>query len=491
MFQGTGSGVGKSVVSAAFCYFLRKMGIRVAPFKAQNMALNSYVTHDGLEMGRAQVYQAEACGVPPDVRMNPILLKPSGDCRSQVIRMGLPCGNYQASDYYRHFDENLKVARQAFDSLARDYDAIVLEGAGSPAEINLQDRDLVNMKMAAYASSPVLLVGDIHKGGVFAWLKGTYDLIEDEHKPLVAGWIINKFRGDVELLKPGVSRFSSMIGLECLGILPWFDEITVDQEDGMFVHETGTGRPDAQIRVACIHLPRISNFTDLIPLGIEEDVSVTILKRPPGEHSHFDLVIIPGSKNTRADLEWIKDNGWDAFLDRTRRERGIILGICGGFQILGQSIRDPGGQEGVAGETRGLGLLPIVTTMAPEKRLTLSKALFKAPQLFENAMEVEGYEIHMGITEACGQVKLLDEEFGIEAGVIDDEAVVIGTYFHGLFDNDLFRRGLLNSIRRRKGLTPLKHTKSYREFRAQQLERLGRWFENSCDAHSLLKIMGL
>ncbi|NDY43599.1 cobyric acid synthase, partial [Dissulfurirhabdus thermomarina] len=326
MFQGTGSGVGKSVAAAAFCRVLARRGVRVVPFKAQNMALNSFVTPDGKEMGRAQVFQAEACGLAPDVRMNPILLKPSADAASQVIVMGEAVGHYSARAYYQEFEAHRRVAREAFDALAAEYEVVVLEGAGSPAEINLQDTDLVNMDMAAHARAPVVLVGDIDRGGVFAWIKGTYDLIPEAHRGLVAGFLVNKFRGDPGLLRPGIEAFARLVPVPCLGVLPMFRDIEVDQEDGVHVEaleRRGARRP---IRVVVVRPERISNFTDFGSLAAEPDVSLVFARRPE-EAEGADCLVLPGTKATMADLEILRRAGWGEALAAAAADGVPVVGL--------------------------------------------------------------------------------------------------------------------------------------------------------------------
>ncbi len=490
MFQGTGSGVGKSLAVCALCRILWRRGVRVAPFKAQNMALNSFVTADGREMGRAQVYQAEACGLEPDCRMNPILLKPTGDCCSQVIAMGRPVGNYSAKGYYDGFHRHLEVVHRAFDSLASEYDCIVMEGAGSPAEINLQHRDLVNMRMAEYAGAPVILVGDIERGGVFAWLKGTIDLIPPEQRRLVAGFLINKFRGDKGLLEPGLRQFSRMTGLPFFGVLPWFDDIVVDEEDGMFSSRYNTVRHRAHVRLAVVRLPRISNFTDLAPFVVEEDCTLEVVEEPAA-CPRCDCLMIPGSKNTRADLEFLERSGWRRRIEAHLEEGGAVVGICGGYQMLGMEVRDPAGVEGPPGSSPGLGLLPVVTTMAGEKRLTRTRAILQLDGIFPEPLEATGYEIHMGETQAVGDVEPLGPGHGPELGAAAPEAGVLGTYLHGIFDNDGVRRAFIDWLRRRKGMAPLGRVTSYRAFREANLDRLAEWFQGNVDLPALFRLIGL
>jgi len=490
MFQGTGSGVGKSMLVAAFCRVLWQKGFRVAPFKAQNMSLNSFVTLDGLEMGRAQAYQAEACGLLPDVRMNPILLKPTGDSQSQVILMGKPAGNLAARSYYSNYQDNLKVVRQAFDSLSRDFDLLVLEGAGSPAEINLQATDLVNMEMAAYAGAPVVIVGDIDRGGVFAWLKGTYDLVSERHRTRVSGFIINKFRGDMSLLSPGISKFQQIIPLPVFGVLPWFNDIVADQEDGVFVNAVSGKNHNGPLKITVVHLPRISNFTDFAPLAFERDVALSFAQRPE-ESSRCDCLIIPGTKNTRSDLEFLKDTGWDTTIHDRAKNGTIILGICGGYQILGIEVRDPDGVEGQPGSSSGLGLLPVVTEMYSKKSLSRTDITVELPPLFPDPLPVKGYEIHMGATRAEGSFIPLGPGLGADIGAVSENMVAIGIYIHGMFENDSLRRYFLDFLRTRQGLEPIKRVVSYSAFRKEQLDRLACWISDHADIPGLLSLMDL
>ncbi len=489
MFQGTGSGVGKSIAAAALCRILAKKGVSVAPFKAQNMALNSYVTGDGLEMGRAQVFQAEACGLEPDVRMNPVLLKPSADARSQVILMGRPTGHYSAANYYENYSSHLAVAQGAYDSLAGEYDIIVIEGAGSPAEINLQRTDLVNMEMAAYSGARVILVGDIDRGGVFAWLKGTFDLIQDHHKGLISGYIINKFRGDLALLRPGIEQFEAITPMECLGVLPWFHDISVDQEDGVFVHTVKSGK--GPVNIAVIHLPRISNFTDFAPLAFEDDVTLSF-PRQPKELGQCDCLVIPGTKATIADLVFLKKSGWAEHIRALSHNGTLVMGICGGYQMLGLEVRDPDGVEGAPGSCKGLGLLPVITEMKGEKKLTRTSTIFQnAPFALEKGVEARGYEIHMGRTWESGThpgSSTGEDDLLIYA---NKEGTVVGTYLHGLFENDELRRNLIDFLRIKKGLEPIKKTKDYRLFRQEQFDRLAEWMEAHCKMDKILELVGL
>ncbi len=491
MFQGTGSGVGKSIVAAAFCRLLKRRGYSVAPFKAQNMALNSFVTADGREMGRAQVFQAEACGLEPDARMNPVLLKPTGDSKSQVILMGRPHEHLSAADYYERSRVHWEVVKKAYKGLSRDFDVLVIEGAGSPAEINLQKTDIVNMKMAEYACASVIIVADIDKGGVFASLKGTFDLIQDEHRSLVKGFLINKFRGDVRLLEPGIDMFAKINPVPILGVLPWFTHIHVDEEDGVFVENITSCRTSVQdLHVSIIKLPRISNFTDFSPLSHEPGVRLKLATMPEeAEGSH--LVIIPGTKTTIPDLRFLKDKGWDIALERFQQQGTFIMGICGGYQMLGRYIDDEHGSDGSPDSSAGLGLLPVHTRMKRQKTLRQVKLDVSNPALSHEPMPVEGYEIHMGTTRCLEHAA--DMAFGIglgpETGVFDPDKRVLGTYLHGIFENDEFRTRLLNFIRRSWGLPEQKEVFNYRDFRKRQFDQLADWLENSARVERLIELI--
>lgn len=497
MFQGTGSGVGKSIIATAFCRILAREGVKVAPFKAQNMALNSFVTLDGFEMGRAQVYQAEACGLEPDVRMNPILLKPSTDSRSQVIVMGKPVDTAGARDYYTRYAFHREVVRSAFDSLAAEFDVIVIEGAGSPAEINLQKTDVVNMSMALYSQSPVVLIGDIDRGGVFAWLKGTYDLVPDESKRLIAGFLVNKFRGDVSLLRPGLRQFREILDVPFLGVLPWFHGIEPDQEDGVFVNAMNSGcsagldHDDNRLYVKVIKLPRISNFTDFSPFSAEEDLNVEFVESP-SRLGRCHLLIIPGSKATLSDMKFLEKSGW---CEKIRKIAGKVMvsGICGGYQMLGKGLEDPDGVEGHAEIMEGLGLLDIKTVMRSDKHLKRTGAVIDMYPVIKGGVNVSGYEIHMGETFYDGEMKdkPINPDAGPEFGSMDSSGMVWGTYLHGIFDNDSFRHNLINFLKRKHGIPESDSIVSYQDYRIRNLDMLADWFANAADIDALKGLCGL
>lgn len=433
MFQGTGSGVGKSIVTAGFCRLLSNQGKTVAPFKAQNMALNSGVTPEGLEMGRAQFLQAEAAGIVPDVRMNPILLKPQGNHQSQLIRMGKVMGVYRAQEYYQLSQENFKIAQDAFDSLAQEYDYIIMEGAGSPAEINLQKTDITNMRIAEHAQASVFLIGDIDRGGVFAWLKGTYDLIQDAYKPLLKGCLINKFRGDYTLLKPGIEMFESIVPLKTVGTLPYLS-LQLEDEDSQNI--ASQFHAEAILKVGVIRFPYIANFSDFSPFKILDEVSLQFIENPK-DLDQLDLIILPGSKNTIRDLTFLKEKGFFEKLQNLFGKK-FIIGICGGYQMLGHRIADPDRLEGTIAETEGLGFIGMETILSKEK--VLVNRSYQGKDFLEG-IECCGYEIHKG-TSHFDDSRLVQLFAEPNIGVFLKEQKLLGTYIHGLFD----RQNVLQTI---------------------------------------------
>ena len=446
MVQGTMSGVGKSLLVTALCRIFSQDGWRVAPFKSQNMALNSFITWDGLEMGRAQAAQAQAAGREPDVRMNPILLKPSSDTGSQLIVRGEVRGNYAACDYFKMKKSLIPEILDAYRSLAQECDIIVIEGAGSPAEINLKADDIVNMGLAKLVNAPVLLAGDIDRGGVFAQLYGTVALLEPEERRRLVGILINKFRGDENLLRPGLAMLEERTGLPVLGVIPYI-RADLDEEDSLApMLEQKRKRRDLDIAV--IRLPHISNFTDFAPLELHPQLGVRYVERPE-ELDTPDLVIVPGTKSTMADLLWLRRCGLE---DHIRQLAGSVpvLGVCGGYQMLGRTLSDPDGAEG-GGSLAGLGLLPCETVFELQKHRTLQRAVTLAPPLEGAALE--GYEIHMGRTrrlEGAPFCRLADgREEGAAAGL------VFGTYLHGLFDTGELTQRLAEWLARRRGLAPV------------------------------------
>lgn len=445
MVQGTMSGAGKSLLVTGLCRIFRQDGLKVAPFKSQNMALNSYITRDGLEMGRAQVAQAEAAGREPDVRMNPILLKPSSDTGSQLIVNGRVRGQYAARDYFAMKKTLIPDILQAYRSLAAENDVIVIEGAGSPAEINLKADDIVNMGLAAMVNAPVLLVGDIDRGGVFAQLYGTVALLEGEERARIVGTVINKFRGDVSLLEPGLQMLREKTGIPVLGVVP-YGRWDIDDEDSLAPRlvRAGTERP---VDIAIIRLPRISNFTDFAPLESHPALGVRYVASA-GQLGAPDLVILPGTKSTVQDLLWLRSSGLEAAVRKLAAADTPILGVCGGYQMLGQTIHDPEGVES-RGTVAGMGLLPCDTVFTSQKTRTRMRAEVLA-QPFKGA-ELDGYEIHMGRTRRTGGQPFCRLHTGAEDGTVQGQ--VFGTYLHGLFDTGRLTDRLAAWLLARKGLS--------------------------------------
>lgn len=473
MIQGTGSNVGKSIIAAALCRIFSQDGYRVAPFKSQNMALNSFVTKDGLEMGRAQVVQAEAAGIDPTVEMNPILLKPTGDSKSQVVVMGKPFKNMSAKEYYKDRERFISIIKDAYDVLSNNFDIIVIEGAGSPAEINIKDRDIVNMKMAEIVDAPVLLVTDIDRGGSFAWIVGTLQLLSQAERNRVKGVIFNKFRGDIDILAPGYEMLEEIINKPVLGTIPHIDDIQIDDEDSVSLEHNkilNTNNNQSaiinnQLDIVVIKHPRISNFTDFDILGREQGVSLRYVK-DVNDIGCPDLIIIPGTKGTINDLKQMKINGVaDAIINRANNGC-LIIGICGGYQMLGKEIRDPLQVESNDGVIDGLGLINAVTEFTQKKATHQSKAkVINGTLPFAVDYDLEGYEIHMGTTNLnsnngeSGFLKIFERSghsVDIDDGVVllDANRFVIGTYLHGIFDNNSFRSNLLTYLAKKNGKLP-------------------------------------
>ena len=455
MIQGTMSNSGKSFVAAALCRILRQDGYSVAPFKSQNMALNSYITKDGLEIGRAQAMQAEAAGIAPTVDMNPILLKPTSQMGSQVIVNGEVFGNLRAMDYYRRKTEFIPAVREAFERLESQFDAIVLEGAGSPAEINLRDNDIVNMGMAKIANAPVLLVGDIDRGGVFAQLIGTVELLEEDERQMVKGLIINKFRGDKTLLDPGVQMLEERSHIPVVGVAPYLN-IQVEDEDSLTERFDRKTEVDL-IDIAVIRVPRISNFTDFNPFESIPGVSLRYVQHV-SELKNPDMIILPGTKNTMEDLLWMRANGLEAAVLKEAARGKIIFGICGGYQMLGEILSDPHHVE-AGGTIKGMGLLPMDTIFAENKTRTRVSGKFlnlDGDLAALSGAELEGYEIHMGETilkENAGHCVSIEDH--VSGSRKEDGAYcknVCGTYVHGVFDKEDVAEAVVRALGEKKGL---------------------------------------
>ncbi|MVO98963.1 cobyric acid synthase [Paenibacillus lutrae] len=517
MIQGTASDVGKSIVTAALCRIFVQDGKRVAPFKSQNMSLNSYVTPDGREIGRAQGVQADACRIAATTDMNPILLKPTGDMRSQVVVHGKPLMDMDAGEYRESYLPVAEgIVRGALDRLRQSSELVILEGAGSPAEINLKDRDIVNMRMAGWADAPVVLVADIDRGGVFAAIVGTLELLEPDERDRVKGFIINKFRGDIGLLRPGLDWLERRTGKPVLGVIPYYPKLGIEDEDSasldskkrletQTLHSSSRDRTDV-LEIGILRLPRISNFTDIDPLHEEPDVHVRYITGPDDWGSP-DILIIPGSKNTIGDLLFLRESGLAARIGTYARKNGYIAGICGGYQILGESLSDCSGAEsGFTGELEGLGLLPVRTEFTAVKKTVRAEGICR---LFASncGLPVEGYEIHMGEThvtkadverpfrlrvcvQSPGGTRQAAAEYHPD-GASADGGRIWGTYLHGVLHNDDFRRAWLNEVRLGKGWEPLQAELRYREKREEAFDRLAVHVRAHLDMAKLYEIAGL
>jgi adenosylcobyric acid synthase len=465
MVQGTMSSVGKSLTVAALCRIFKQDGWRVAPFKAQNMALNSFATRDGREVGRAQAMQADAAGVDVTVEMNPVLIKPEADAFAQIVVLGKPWTRLAAGEYMSRRGELWDIVTHALDSLRAQYDLIIMEGAGSPAELNLRKGDLVNMAIAEYAQAPVLLVGDIDRGGIFAQLLGTVWLLEEHERARVRGLIVNKFRGDPRLFDDGVKILEDRSGIGVLGVVPFIHDLRIADEDSVAL-ETVDRLPRSAmgIDIAVIGLPHMSNFDDFDPLRAEVDVSVRFVDRME-DVGQPDLLILPGTKTTTADLRYLRERGLTSRIVTLAHMGVPLLGICGGYQMLGETIYDPSGAESDEHEVQGLGLLPVTTTFAAEKRTVRARGSILAERgLFAGAcgLEVTGYEIHMGRTSGQPQARCKpfqrvlargEEIAADDDGAVSEDGMMVGTYFHGLFENDALRHALLANLAVRKGCT--------------------------------------
>ncbi len=456
MIQGTMSNAGKSVITAGLCRIFKQDGYKVAPFKSQNMALNSYITKEGLEMGRAQVMQAEAAGVEPSVCMNPILLKPTNDTGSQVILNGEVMGTMGAAEYYTHKKELIPHIMKAYNKLADEYDIVVIEGAGSPAEINLRDDDIVNMGMAALVDAPVLLAGDIDRGGVFASLAGTLVLLNEEERARVKGVIINKFRGDKEILKPGLDMLEDIIKKPVAGVIPYM-RLDIDDEDSL-TERFERKNTAALIDIAVIRLPRISNFTDFNALEFIPGVTLRYVKNPK-ELQNPDMIILPGTKNTMGDLKWLRESGFESLIFRHASQGKAVFGICGGYQMLGNTLSDPHGVE-EGGSMKGLGLLPIDTVFEKQKtRTQITGNLLNVEGLLSgmSGAPFEGYEIHMGVSKSSEDIKPLAQIKTVAGEKVSKtdgyyKGNVYGSYIHGIFDREEISKAVVIDLYKSKGL---------------------------------------
>lgn len=484
MVQGTMSGAGKSLLCAALCRIFKQDGYKVAPFKSQNMALNSYVTRNGMEMGRAQVMQAEAAGIEPDVRMNPVLLKPSSDIGSQVIVLGEVRGQMTATEYYEYKNSLMPEVMKAYNELAEENDIIVIEGAGSPAEINLRENDIVNMGMAEAAGAPVLLAGDIDRGGVFAQLYGTVKLLTEDEQKRIAGLIVNKFRGDIDILAPGLKMVEEKTGIPVLGVIPYI-RVDIDDEDSLAPRLNAKSEVKP-LDIAIIRIPRMSNFTDFAPLEAHEVIGARYVQSAEELHNP-DMVIIPGTKSTMDDLLWMRQNGIESAIQKLASSGTPVLGVCGGYQMMGEKLQDPHHIEGDLEEMHGMGLLPTETTFTQIKTRTRFTADVKAKD-FEGA-KLDGYEIHMGESIVKG-----DPFLTLENGKDDGCAcgTNFGTYLHGLFDTGELTEKLVKYLCDRKGIeyseaAPISHS-AYVE---KQYDILADGVRSAMDFDKIYKIMGL
>jgi adenosylcobyric acid synthase len=497
MVQGTSSGVGKSVLTTALCRLFARAGWRVAPFKSQNMALNSAVTVDGGEIGRAQAAQAEAAGVPATVDMNPILLKPESDRRSQVVVRGRPVASVAFGEYGEMKPALLRIVAESLERLRRSHDVVLIEGAGSPAEINLRAGEIVNMSVARLAGAPVLLAGDIDRGGVFAAFVGTLALLPDEDRGRVAGFLVNKFRGDAALLVPGLDELTALTGVPVLGVVPYIAESLVPAEDSLDLETLARDRGPAALTIAVARLPRIANFDDFEPLAREPGVRIR-LAGGPEELGGADLIVLPGSKNTAEDLGWLRRTGLGDAVVAAAAAGRPVLGICGGYQMLGVAVHDPHGVESPAGTTKGLGLLAVETWLEPEKTTVRVRGRVPAaPGPFGGAAgsPIDAYEIHVGRTDAGGlhpafeivarQGRAVTERDGASSG----GGRVVGTYLHGLFANDALRRALLVHLASRRGLEPDARWGAASSA-AARYDRLADVVGAACDLAAIGKLVG-
>jgi adenosylcobyric acid synthase len=491
MILGTASHVGKSLLTAALGRIFSNDGYRVAPFKAQNMSLNSAATPDGREIGRAQALQAEACRVAPCAEMNPILLKPSTDSSSQVVVLGRVWGQSSAADYHLRDVEHLfPLVLESYEKLAAQHDIMLIEGAGSPAEINLKANDIVNLRMARAANAACLLAGDIDRGGVFASLLGTLEWLDADERAQIQGFIINKFRGDVELLRPGIAMAEERLKIPCMGVVPYLHDVGLEEEDSVALEDRRTVArcwrdedlsPARPLRIGVIAFPYMSNFTDFDSLAAEPSVALAFLERA-GDVARADVIILPGSKQTIDDLAWLRNTG---FADAVTSFRGPVFGICGGMQMLGCEIRDPQAMEGAQRIAAGLGLLPIDTTLAGVKttRLVTGRALGCDLQ----DCHFRGYEIHLGETAYHAAAKPFAEINAHPDGAV--HANVAGTYIHGLFDDDRFRHAILAAWRKQCGLAPATRLACVHADREKRIERLANHVRQSLDMDRINRLL--
>lgn len=497
MVQGTASSVGKSLLVAGLCRYFRNQGIRVVPFKSQNMALNSFATKQGHEIGRAQAVQAMAAGVEPTVDMNPILLKPTADTEAQVVVMGKAQGSLSAQGYHKRKRDYGQIVADCLTRLRSEYELVIIEGAGSPAEINLRDRDIVNMYVAELADAPVLLVGDIDRGGVFAAFVGTLALLEPSERARVAALVINKFRGDLSLFEDGKKMLADRADRPVLGVVPYMRDLGIADEDSTGLTERAEGSAPAQfsadqcVEVAVVMFPYLSNYDDVLPLEREPGVRVRFVGEP-AELTHADLVILPGTKSTRADLMWMQKTGMAEAVLRHHAAGKPLLGICGGYQMLGRRIEDTAGAEGSPGVVDGLGLLPCATVFEEAKvtrqvRGELAASFLSAGKALSSS--VSGYEIHMGQVVLDSDARPLVVNGELSEGCISRDAGCVGTLMHGILDHDGLRAALISGLRERKGLSANYEARAYHPEDA--FDRVAGVLAAHLDMHGLHEIVGL
>ena len=498
---GTGSDVGKSILVAGLCRMLKQDGYRVAPFKAQNMALNSFITPEGGEMGRAQVVQAEAAGLEPHVDMNPILLKPTSNVGSQVILHGKVLGNYTAEEYYQKKSDLVRQVMESYHRLEEKYDVILMEGAGSAAEINLREKDLVNLSMAERVAAPVLLVADIDRGGVFASIVGHMELFTPAERDLVKGFIINKFRGDPSLLRSGLEFLENRTGKPVLGLVHYYKDIHIPEEDSVALDlkmRVARDKEEEQVRIGVVRLPHISNYTDFDSLEQEPSVDLTYFTAPE-QIFDLDLVILPGSKNTLNDLQYLQNQGIAEAIISFYTKGGTVVGICGGYQMLGRKVLDPLGVESDLQELAGLGLLDMETELLGEKVTTQVKARLLWSELADPKEEVRGYEIHMGQSRVTGpSTPLLEivERNGrpvkVQDGLVSSDGRVWGSYLHGLFDNDELRHRVISRFQQGDDLVPTKERlSSFNHWKEEQYDKLAAHLRKHIDVERIYQIIGI
>ena len=506
MVLGTSSHVGKSLLTTALCRIFAQRGYRVAPFKSQNMSLNSAATVEGLEIGRAQALQAEAAGIPPSVHMNPILMKPTGDATSQIVVLGKILGRLSAAEYHQcRVEELMPIVQESYELLSAKNDVIVLEGAGSPAEINLKEHDIVNMRMAKLANAHCLLVGDIDRGGVFASLLGTFELLDPDERARIRGFVINKFRGDLALLLPGVHQIEQRLGKPCLGVVPYIEGLLLEEEDSVGLSTkvradwSNDDSHSRKLRVGVVSFPSLANFTDFDPLLAEPSVSLRFC-RTTKELLGADVVILPGSKQTVDDLHWLRERGIGNFL-HSHAATGLTVGICGGMQMLGKEIVDPAGIETNGASAAGLGLLAIRTEMQPEKITVNVTGELLQSRLFGQEVSIErlqGYEIHIGQTTylpgAAPFARLTrasQPDMTTTDGCVSDDCRTWGTYLHGIFTEDRFRHEFIKAARAFHHLAPPCDLFCWKEQRERQLDDLARVVSSALDLATIFGWLGL